>query len=421
MKYKTNYIVLQDGVAISKEFENKYKDIFSLADFRRKENDIVTDFVGFVTYNNDVFVSFPKHFYSNIDLKQNKEIENLNKDIKLLFNCIRKALLKKTLTSIGINDDLNKDYPMRSFFQIYEYYQKYGLYYDEIKTQKLGGTGKVNWNKTIKKSPVIISNGNIIFNPLITNSNQKNAVFISECMTFAINSTIEKFSFILNYSTINFDISSTGWDNKDFIINKLKAMLNETFKDYQKKLILSLIEFFEYRKSGNNTVRMTINSFNLIWEQILENYLNSYFIGISGNGYLEFSDMRNKKLKSFTKASEITDLSENRYTVEPDYYYFGSDYKLILDAKYYDEVRGLNYKQASYYFLLKHHNLFNNGNLETWKTYNILLLPTSRIQNHESNKRKHYVQNTDYNNEEKDFTINEQYFNIKMLMCYYLL
>ncbi|QUR95158.1 hypothetical protein [Macrococcoides canis] len=419
MKHKTNYIILQDGVAISKEFENKYKDIFSFADFRYKENDIVTDFVGFVTHNNDVFVSFPKHFYSDIELKEDNKNIYLNKDIKLLFNCIRKAILKKTLTSIGINDDLNKDYPMRAFFQIYEYYQKYGLYYDEIKTQKLGGTGKVNWNKTIKRSPVIISNGNIIFNPLITNSNQKNAVFISECMAFAINSTIEKFSFILNYSKVDFDIGNIGWDNKELIINKLRSVLSETFKDYQKKLIMNLIEFFEHRKSGNKTIRMTINSFNLIWEQILENYLNCYFTGMSEDGYLNFSENKNKKIMKFTKTSEVTDLSDNGYAVEPDYYYFGPNYKLILDAKYYDEVKGLNYKQASYYFLLKHHNV-NIEKFNNWKTYNILLLPTSRSQNHEQNRRIHYIQKEEYNRDESKFNIKEQYFNIRFLMNRFL-
>lgn len=414
MKYRTNYVVLQDGVAISKEFENKYKDIFSLADFRHRDNDIVTDFVGFVTHNNDVFVSFPKHFYSEIELSQINENTDIKADIKLLFNCIRKAILKKTLTSIGINDDLNKNYPMRAFFQIYDYYQKYGLYYDEIKTQKLGGTGKVNWNKTIKKSPVIISNGNIIFNPIITDSNKKNAVFISECMAYAINSTIEKFSFLLNYSKVDYDIGNSGWDNKETIVNKLRSVLNEIFKDYQKKLIMNLIEFFEHMESGNKTIRMTINSFNLIWEQILENYLNCYFIGISCDGFLEFSDTKNKKMRNFTKGSEITDLSENEYRVEPDYYYFGFDYKLILDAKYYDEVKGLNYKQAAYYFLLKHHNQFKND-IKNWKTYNLLLLPTSN-SDEEKNKKKHYILNPIYNNNEVNFVINEQYFYIKGLM-----
>ncbi|UBH08048.1 hypothetical protein [Macrococcus armenti] len=417
MKNRTNFIVLQDGVAVSNEFEHKYKDIFSLADFRHRDNDIVTDFVGFVTHNNDVFVSFPKHFYSEIELSQINENTDLKVDIKLLFNCIRKALLKKTLTSIGINEDINKDYPMRSFFQIYEYFQKYGLYYDEIKTLKLGGTGKVNWNKTLKRSPVIVSNGNIIFNPLITNQNQKNAVFVSECMAFAINSTIEKFSFILSYSKIDYDISNLGWENRDLIINKLRTVLTETFKDYQKKLILSLIEFFEHRKSGDKTVRMTINSFNLIWEQILENYLNCYFIGISNDGFLEFSKSKNRILKSFAKGSEMTDKSKNNYKVEPDYYYFGRDYKLILDAKYYDEVKGLNYKQAAYYFLLKHHNMSNAKN---WKTHNILLLPTSNSQYEQSNRRTHYKQNTKYNQDEAEFTIKEQYFNIKYLMRRFL-
>lgn len=419
MKHKTNYIILQDGVTISKEFENKYKDIFSFADFRHKENDIVTDFVGFVTHNNDVFVSFPKHFYSEIELSQINENTDIKADIKLLFNCIRKAILKKNLTSIGINDDLNKDYPMRAFFQIYDYYQKYGLYYDEIKTQKLGGTGKVNWNKTIKRSPVIISNGNIIFNPLITNSNQKNAVFISECMAFAINSTIEKFSFILNYSKVDFDIGNIGWDNKELIINKLRSVLSGTFKDYQRKLIMSLIEFFEHRKSGNKTIRMTINSFNLIWEQILENYLNCYFTGISEDGFLEFSETKNRESRKFTKGSEVTDLSENKYKVEPDYYYFGSDYKLILDAKYYDEVKGLNYKQAAYYFLLKDHRQFEDHIL-FWKTYNLLLLPTSKNQNCLENRKKHYLQNPNYNNNERNFQISEQYFNIRFLMIYFI-
>lgn len=419
MKLQTNYIVLQDGKSVTKDFEEKYKEIFSLADFRYKENNIVTDFVGFIAHENNVFVSFPKNFYEIKYLGNHIDNIVLKSDIKLLFNCIKKAILRKSLTSIGINNDLNKDYPMKAFFNIYDYYSRYGLYYDEKKIYKLGGAGKINWNKTIKKSPLIIQNSNIIFNPLITNVNQKNTVFISECMAYAINSTIDKFSFILNYPKLDYDISSIDWSNKKLIINKLKMTLNETFKDYQKKLINNLIDFFEHVNNGNKTIRMTINSFNLIWEQILENYLNSYFIGIGEDNFLLFSENKNIDIKSFKKGSEVTDLSDNSYKVEPDYYYFDEDYKLILDAKYYDEIKGLNYKQVSYYFLLKFHN-FHKDIQEYLQTYNILLLPTHRNQNDENNKRIHYIQDPRYNKYEKDFIIREQYFNIKHLMRLYL-
>ena len=61
---------------------------------------------------------------------------------------------------------------------------------------------------------------------------------------------------------------------------------------------------------------------------------------------------------------------------------------------------------------------YHKANINT--TYNLLLLPTERENNDIQNKKVHFKFNDDYNDNESDFFINEQYINIKFLMLNYI-
>lgn len=422
---KNNYYIIQDGLSVSNTFEKKFRNSFGYGDFKEKDKKYVTNFVGFIIVEQNIIVSLPKHFLSE------EQLESLNHQsaermgeikyyIKLLFNNIRKSSMDKSISSIGLNKDMNKNFPMKAFFEIYEYYKKFGLYYNEVKINKFGYSGKINWNRTIKKSPILVSNNNLIYSPFVIEKNKNNTVFVSECMAYAINTTLDKLSLFLNLERIDYEYENINWENRKLIITKLQESLNHSFKDSQKNLIKNLILFFSHENVGDKTIKLTLKTFNLVWEKILENYLENYFLEVEGE-FLKFRDVKNKEKKIFKKGSLEVDKRSNKnsYKLEPDYYYLTHDFKLILDAKYYNEVKGLNYKQASYYFLSKHDQI---DKFEYKKTYNILLLPTDREMNHTDNRKTHFIFNPEFNKDETDsnMKISEQYFQIKKLMELYL-
>ncbi|WP_164993375.1 LlaJI family restriction endonuclease [Macrococcus sp. DPC7161] len=423
---KYNFYIIQDGISVSKSFEKQFRNSFGYEDFKEFDNKLITNFVGFIINEENIIISFPKHFFNEEEIEslnyyQEENLKKIKYYMKLLFNNIRKSSLDKSIASIGLNKEINENYPMKAFFDIYEYYKKFGLFYNEEKESKFGLSGKINWNKTIKKSPIILSKRNIIYSPFVVDKNKNNTVFISECMAYAINSTIDKLSIFLNLDKIDYKYKEINWENRNKIVVHLREELNKTFKDSQRKLILNLIDFFNHENVGNKTIKLSIKTFNLVWEKILENYLENYFEEMDEDGFLMFNDIKNSERKSFKKGSLIVDMKSTgtNYKLEPDYYYVSEGYKLILDAKYYNEIKGLNYKQASYYFLSKHDQVKIN---ETIKTYNLLLLPTEREMDDEKNKRTHFLFNSIYNRDEMntDMKISEQYFQIKYLMELYL-
>jgi hypothetical protein len=197
-------LIGQDG---AKTFELAKKD-FELVQgldtrFVQKSIDLeVYDFVGLVCKKNKTLVVFPKHFYaekniSNLEF-QNNQTEN---DIHLLFDVIHKYITNKKFSAIryaGDKVEFESDYPFSSFFSIYNYFQQFGIYREQIIKTKAGYNGKVSWKDTIRKSTKVYSNGNIVYFPLYVKQSKSKQVFISDCMAFAIDYTLERFPFLFS-------------------------------------------------------------------------------------------------------------------------------------------------------------------------------------------------------------------------------
>ncbi|MER2169460.1 MAG: hypothetical protein ABS938_02375 [Psychrobacillus psychrodurans] len=100
------------------------------------------------------------------------------------------------------------------------------------------------------------------------------------------------------------------------------------------------------------------------------------------------------------------------YKIEPDYYYDDGTTKFIFDAKYYNQIDGLNYKQISYYFLLRNLDMKNR---DVERVHNVMILPTAEKevkQVHFDMKKKA--------NRGQEFKMYEYYLNLKIALRYYL-
>ena len=327
----------------------------------------VFNIVGFVFQKEKILVIFPKHFmeYSEIVYLNENHLESKT-ETRLLYEVIKKysesentnAIARKYIGAIG-DAQYESDYPFASFFEIYEYYQKFGLYRVKDIQIKNKGTGKVSWKHTIQKSQKIISGGNLLFSPFYVYKKNYRHVFVTECMEFVIGYTLDFFhDFIVlpnpNFGKPQFDFFS----NIDFVIAQLNKAKEEVFKDVQKKLIQSLIDFFVQYKatSYGGKTHIKIRHFGMVWQRMVGEYLNRHFAGMdeSRTSALFDTSITESSVQFEDMTFNDIDDSHHNFSINIDHVAFADDELYIFDSKYYSNANDLNYKQLAYNEILRY-------------------------------------------------------------------
>ncbi len=408
----------QDGDVIEGEVKK-----FNLSDgdkrYSKKLKNYVLDFVGFIIEKEKILAVFPKKFFNDSEVLKNKNSKEIEEDIKLLFEVISKYNRESQSKSIaykyiGHEDNFESDYPFECFFKIYDYYKKYGIYKEEEVILLKDISSKISWKDTIQKSNAIVSNGNLIFLPLYSRKKSNRNVFISECMIFVINYTIRNFSYFIQLPPVHekkYKIDFLA--NKHYILRQLYQYRSTIFKDHQKELVNSLINFFErYNKNAKGgAIHFKINYFEVIWESLVNKYLNDCFVEIDKeNSKLIFDYKRKQHIKRFENKKFNIDKSKHRFYIRPDHYYNDGNTIYVFDSKYYKDITDLNYKQFSYTILLGNSEIGRNR-----KLYSALLLPGKSENGLHLELDLPYCQL----NEGCNYII-EQFLDVKLLMKNYL-
>ena len=387
----------------------------------KQEKRKVYDFVGFIINDTDTLAVFPKHFYNESELSGlNSTTSNQLEDVSLLFQVLCKYIYSDLKSSkadryYGSIPEYEADYPFNAFFEVYDYYKKYGIYFQEDNNIVRGQNGKVSWKHTVQKANVVVSNGNLLFIPLYSKKKNIKNDFISECMIFVINHTIENFPFLLDLSPVSgVPRNNNLINNRTCILKMLHQEKNHMFKDIHKKLVSALIEFFEEfdsKKHGGN-IHLKINYFKNIWQTMVNKYLNECFIGISATeDEILFDDSLPESAVSFDKKTIHIDDSDNDFYIELDHYGITANEQFIFDSKYYFELSDLNYKQFTYDVILDY-----NANISRKiKTYSALLLPGDNKNGFHFRLKPVFGKLA-----EKDHEIINQYLNVKKIMQHYI-
>lgn len=365
----------------------------------------VLNFVGFIIQKDEVLIALPKH-YASVN-----QLDSLgDADIRLLFDVLFTHQVRNVSQYIGSLVDYESNFPFKSFYAIYAYYLKYGLYQEMHTITKPGVKGKIDWKDTIRKSNTVISGNNLIYLPLYSKEIRRNDVFLGECMAFAIGYTLRQYSLFISgrVPTINLN-QFNFFANKEYTLARLKKIYTELFKDIDKKLVRDLIEFYSLVPEGGNITIKHYN-FELIWESIVEKYLNTFFKGVTQQG-LVFSNQRVEKSYHFKKAVFHVDKAHSNHRLEPDHYYNNEEEQFIFDSKYYSKVYDLNHKQVAYYTFLRK---------KAQRTYNALIIPTEK-ESSSLPTPLHFELDPDfYTHEDDQIKIWEYYLNIADAMRNYI-
>jgi len=129
----------------------------------------------------------------------------------------------------------------------------YGLYVKDKIFIKPNTGGKVSWNDTISKGNKYSIGGDIVLYPLYYRKKFYFSSFITECMIFAIDYTIEKFRMFIDADPTGENIPEFDFvSQSEYVVNTLQLLRQETFRDNELNLIDNFILFFMNFNVGGN-------------------------------------------------------------------------------------------------------------------------------------------------------------------------
>lgn len=384
--------------------DTKTVDVYSATGEKTGRTETVVNFVGFTTNkDDDVLLALPKHY----------QVHDVEEDAREIFNCIGNFIQRSATSYIGeLYDDFKSNYPFAAFFEIYNYYVSYGLYKANLVVDSTDSIGKVNWKKTINNSAKFWMNNEIFMFPLYRDKKLFYHNFISDCMVFAIDYTIEKFStFIALEPTGEEQQEFPFLENKDNVVTILKQYRHQTFKDIDISLIDALIDFYSDLTLGGDYY-FKHYAFSSIWEAMVMDYLHAYYKEVD-NGVIVIDKANGKKLDFKKQQFHVNAAHPDQY-IEPDHYCIDGHDQLIFDAKYYTSVNGVNYKQVAYVYMLKDIIDETTGEKKYPITYAALILPSEKRYS-----KEHYSSRAEFTTKENMISISEEYFDIREVLRYY--
>lgn len=317
--YKDGDELLGDDKEAIKDYLFESKNNFFIKDSKWKIN-----FVGYVKINmNDItfeFFSFPKQYNINSD--------DINNEMYVVLKSIMKS--KNKYLGIAQNENYDIDSEIINLQNVMNYYYNFGLYQKINKLYECSAPKNINFNKTINKIVPFYNNKNYIYPKFINVKKSKEQNFITDCMAYMLEVGIQEYVFYFKKCIkTNHAYNKKEFNNKKFVVQKLKKILENTFDDITKFLIENMIEYFGVaNKSMDSSKLLCTTNYELVWEKIVASML----------GY------------NFESQKEFI-ISDTGHKISIDHYSENS--KKIFDSKYYKtddnfQNNSVDYKQLFY-------------------------------------------------------------------------
>lgn len=274
------------------------------------------DDVGISFVNDKVELIVPKVF--RID----KDEYVLKSDILLFLESISIA---KKINYKNSSDTKNNDesWPIESYVWLIHDYLENGFYYkrETIYSQNLNG--KIIWKNTLKNTP-IISEGNIIYDKLITSKNSPSNDLITHIYKICLKESLEKIGWLFNYG---FKIQELPLISFAEMLYRVKKELASTYDDVKRirfKHMIDILERLDDKAIKKDKFQYKINNYYYVFEQMIDNILG----GISGKEKKRYNPTGHWMLLGENKPKKASDL-------RPDTICKVDDETFIIDAKMY--------------------------------------------------------------------------------------
>ena len=307
-----------------------------------------------------------------------KEEKNCRKDIILLLDLLIKFSNVENRQDPNNEKQLNEEvnFPVHAYLNVIQYYLSYGYYKVNEVDYKLRNSGKIDWNRTIKKTKPLFSDNQAIFlkqmrKKLTCNEN----ALITLINKYCVYDAFEKIGFIFtNYIPEKCNIKL----NCSYFIQIIQKYKNETFNEKYIQLFNSMITMLLYLdKKKDNNYKIGANQFDKVWEYLIDEvYGLDNIEKYKPTGYWKFENEK----PYFPK------------DMEPDTIMKNSDKLYILDAKYYKYA--FTKQKSSLPTLSSIHKQIEYGEFaeeqglaDKDKIYNAFIMPYSSVKSGEHIKK----------------------------------
>lgn len=316
-------------------------------------------FVGIKIDEGIVKVFVPKVF---------REDEDWKKDIRLFLKSIEIAKTKNTENINKGSNNTDNVWPIDSYLWLINDYLENGLYYNREKKISRSNSGKIEWKRTLQQVP-IYSDGNIIYDQLITSKMTPANDMITHIYKLCLRQGIDKIGWLFNY---NFHIQIDQIVSIKEMIMRVRKELNETFDDIKRIRFNHMLNILKTTE-GDNMLSSHYSYGITNYYYVFETMVDMLFDGIAGdekkkydpNGYWQLNG-QSRFLASRLRPDTILKRNDKTYILDAKMYQYGATH----DRSKLPETQSLQ-KQITY-------GDFVSNNLKDKNIRNAFILPYNK-------------------------------------------
>ena len=279
------------------------------------------DFIGFNIDKSGVAVYVPHSF---------RKEDKYKSDLIALLKSISLAKTKEIEKNRKGSDKSNSIWPVESYLWIVRDYLENGFYYNREKTYSNSNSGKIDWKKTLKQVP-IFSNGNIIYDKLITSKMAATNDLVAEIYKLCLKHSVAKICWLYNF---DFHIEAQQLVSVTEMVSIIKKELDNTFDDIRRMRfnhMLKILNTSEGTKVDSNTYTYGIENYYYVFETMVD----MLFDGLdekkkrqyNPNGYWQLNNQDETKASSL-RPDTILKRDGKTYILDSKMYQFGVTHKI---------------------------------------------------------------------------------------------
>lgn len=274
-----------------------------------------------------------------------REDEDWKKDIRLFLKSIEIAKTKNTENINKGSNNTDNAWPIDSYLWLINDYLENGFYYNREKKISRSNSGKIEWKRTLQQVP-IYSDGNIIYDQLITSKMTPANDMITHIYKLCLRQSIDKIGWLFNY---NFHIQIDQIVSIKEMIMRVRKELNETFDDIKRIRFNHMLNILTTTE-GDNMLSSHYSYGITNYYYVFETMVDMLFDGITGdekkkydpNGYWQLNG-QNRFLASRLRPDTILKRNDKTYILDAKMYQYGATH----DRSKLPETQSLQ-KQITY-------------------------------------------------------------------------
>lgn len=195
--------------------------------------------------------------------------QNYKRDILLFLKSI--SLIGKP-DKVKLNkgsNNLDNVWPINSYLWIIKDYLENGFYYNREKVYSNSYRGKIEWKKTMKQIP-IYSDGNIIYDKLVTSKMAASNDLIAQIYKLCLKQSIEKIGWVYNYN-LKVDVQQIVSTSE--MVATVRKEINNTFDDIKRMRFNHMLKIFkttEGNKVVSNEYTYGIENYYYVFETMVD-------------------------------------------------------------------------------------------------------------------------------------------------------